>query len=736
MIKKFLLFFLFLIFLLIFFIAYLNYIGLETDKFNSTIKKQIKSYDSRINVELKKVKLLLDIKNLSIKVKTKDPSINFDKKTLNIKSISSNISIKSYFINDFGIKNLLIKTKKNKIKDIIYLTKYIDNSPRYLILSQFIKQGNLETTIKLEFNEKGEIKNNYILEGSIEDGKIKYLNNYIYESIKFEFEYKENNLQVRNLNFNLDNVKFDSSLIEIKKIKSDYFFKGHIENNITSFNTRLFNLTTLNKNNVFNINNTKFVSNSNFSFQLNKKLKIKDLEVKSLLDIYNLDYIGNKEILKKYFPDYSEKINFKKINLNFIYNKKDFKILGDGLYGINNNEDKIKFNIKTKKDIYNFNATIDLNKNRLVLNEIDFFKDTQINANLNITGKYQENKILFFKKIVYSENKNNIIINNLKLGPKNKIVSFKNISLNYLTKNDIVNQFNIIYNKPNYSINGKSYDSIKLIKNITDNENETNFFDIFKEINSKISFDLKNVYLDKENIAKNLNGTLELNKNNIVNLNLNSNFSENEKFSITIRTPKNNQKVTTLYSDRALPFVRNFKFIEGFENGILDYTSSLNNKTTVSNLKIYDFKVKKVPILAKLLTLASLQGIADLLTGEGIRFDEFEMNYSTEDKLITIDEIYSIGPSISILGEGYIQSDELISLRGTLVPATTINKFIGKIKVIGNILVGKKKGEGVFGVSFKIKGPPKNLKTTVNPIKTLTPRFITRTLEKIKKSNQ
>ena len=111
------------------------------------------------------------------------------------------------------------------------------------------------------------------------------------------------------------------------------------------------------------------------------------------------------------------------------------------------------------------------------------------------------------------------------------------------------------------------------------------------------------------------------------------------------------------------------------------------------------------------------------------------MNYSRKDKVITIHEIYSIGPSISILMDGYVQSNELISLRGTLVPATTINKFIGKIKVIGDILVGKKKGEGVFGVSFKIKGPPKNLKTTVNPIKTLTPRFITRTLEKIKKTN-
>ena len=95
-----------------------------------------------------------------------------------------------------------------------------------------------------------------------------------------------------------------------------------------------------------------------------------------------------------------------------------------------------------------------------------------------------------------------------------------------------------------------------------------------------------------------------------------------------------------------------------------------------------------------------------------------------------INEIYAIGPAISILMDGYVQGSELVSLRGTLVPATTINKFVGSIPIVGDILVGKKTGEGVFGVSFKIKGPPKNLKTTVNPIKTLTPRFITRTLEK------
>ena len=137
--------------------------------------------------------------------------------------------------------------------------------------------------------------------------------------------------------------------------------------------------------------------------------------------------------------------------------------------------------------------------------------------------------------------------------------------------------------------------------------------------------------------------------------------------------------------------------------------------------------------MTKLLTLASLQGIADLLSGEGIGFDEFEMNFENQNNLTTINEIYAIGPAISILMEGYVEKNKLVSLRGTLVPATTINKAIGTIPVLGKILVGKKTGEGVFGVSFKIKGPPKDLETTVNPIKTLTPRFITRTLEKIKK---
>ena len=143
-----------------------------------------------------------------------------------------------------------------------------------------------------------------------------------------------------------------------------------------------------------------------------------------------------------------------------------------------------------------------------------------------------------------------------------------------------------------------------------------------------------------------------------------------------------------------------------------------------------------MPALAQLLTLASLQGIADTLSGEGVRFESFEMKTNTEGNLMNIKDALAIGPAVSILLDGYVDKGKVVSLRGTLVPATKLNAIIASIPVVGDILVGKKTGEGVVGVSFKMKGPPKNIKTTVNPIKTLTPRFIVRAVEKMKKKQK
>ena len=71
-------------------------------------------------------------------------------------------------------------------------------------------------------------------------------------------------------------------------------------------------------------------------------------------------------------------------------------------------------------------------------------------------------------------------------------------------------------------------------------------------------------------------------------------------------------------------------------------------------------------------------------------------------------------------------------MRGTLVPAKNLNKLISKIPVIGDIIIPKDVGEGLFGISFKMKGMDGNIKTTINPIRTLTPRFIQKIIDKKK----
>ena len=432
-------------------------------------------------------------------------------------------------------------------------------------------------------------------------------------------------------------------------------------------------------------------------------------------------------------PEYKDKIFFKDnlITINLNKKIKDIKIKGS--YSLDNNlSDSFKINLTQNSDNFDFDTNINLNNPLLNFKSLDYKKNKKIKSNLILKGQYNDD--LRFNKIKYIENLNTIQVSNLILSNKYKIKNVDTVILNYENLNKKLNNLKFQKKSDNrYKLSGSEYDAQLLISNYLKGENINNIFERFENLNSKILIQFNNLFIDKNSKFTNLNGEISLKKRGVISAEISSKINNKNDFSLSIKTNSRDEKVTNLFIEEPEPFIKNYKFIKGFTKGKLSYGSIEKNNKTKANLKIYDFKVQDVPVLAKLLTLASLQGIADLLTGEGIRFNEFEMNYESKQSLTNINEMYAIGPAISILMDGYIEKNKLTSLRGTLVPATTINKTISKIPLLGDILVGKKVGEGVFGVSFKIKGPPKDLKTSVNPIKTLTPRFITRTLEKLKK---
>jgi hypothetical protein len=465
----------------------------------------------------------------------------------------------------------------------------------------------------------------------------------------------------------------------------------------------------------------------NYIFNNNEK----DFSLVSNIELSELK-LKNHNFLKSFIPKSNEIVDLKNQQIQIDYYKDNLSIKGSGKIKFEKKFDKINFHISKKNNNINFNTQINLDKTLLKINFLNFTKNKKFKTKLSIYGDYEINDELNFKEVSIFENDNKIILKNLSLDNKFKFIKADKVDLDYFDNENKKNQFLLLRKqKNNYVINGAIFNANSLITELLQSKTSEDS-QIFKnDIN--LNLNINEVYIDDKNIINDLKGYIKIKDNNIYDSNIVAYFNDKKKLTFTAKT-NNNEKVTTFYSSYAKSFVKRYDFIKGFEEGDLNFYSTKKNKISNSVLKIDNFKVQEVPVLAKLLSLASLQGIADLLTGEGIRFTDFEMEFSNKEELMTIDELYAIGPSVSILMEGYIQSNDLISLRGTLVPASTINRTIASIPLVGNLLIGKKVGEGVFGVSFKIKGPPKDLKTSVNPVKTLTPRFITRTLEKLKKN--
>ena len=722
-----------LVLLFISFCLYLSIYGLNTNKFNDLISKKISEKNKNFTITFDKIKIFLNIGTFNLEIKTDKPSIIFQDKEIKIKSISTSLPIKSIIKKQNNINNIKIITDENKIKNIIEIARSLKNTPELFLINKAVKSGIITSEIKFNFDENGNLLNDFILDGRIENLNLKLINNNTVDEIKFNFLIRDKKYLFYNSSLNYEGIKITSNEIRVVNSNNIYSVEGDLSNNSSNINlNKLFKI--LNIDIKLKDKDLLISSTNDFSFDLNKKFKFSGVKVQSNIDYGNFEY--SNVLLKRFFPGYRENIKFQDNKLKVIYNNENYQVSGNSKFNINEDIDNLKFDISKRDDKIFFNTTSTIKNNAINFKILNYTKKKNLNSTINLDGIIYENKSLLINEIKFAQKENYVNFKNISLNPNKKVKSIDEVNISVQNNNENISKLKIKKNKNNYLIDSDIFDATSLVDEILFSKKDGNFLEIFDSLNSLIKINVKEIYISKNDYLENLITDVDIKLNKINNLMLSSKFPNNSELKLSITKNSNDEKITTLNTKNASPLVKKYKFIKGFEGGSLDFYSTSKNGYSKSNLNINDFKLKEVPALTKLLTLASLQGIADLLTGEGIRFNEFEMKFNNNNGLMTIEEIYSLGPSISILMDGYVQKDDLISLRGTLVPATTINKVIGSIPLLGDILVGKKTGEGVFGVSFKIKGYPKDLKTTVNPIKTLTPRFITRTLENLKKTRE
>jgi hypothetical protein len=730
MIKKLIKFLSIILFIFVVLIIYLSFVGVNTSKFNKKIINKISTVNKKINLDLKDVRFLLNLRNFTLRVSTNDPLLLLDGKSLQIKDIKTNISLRSLILDEFLLDDLQISTKSIALNEVVLLARSLKNSTELLLLNNIIKNGFLIAEIKLNFNNEGKIVDDYQINGLVENGEFNLLNQLYANNLNFGFNIYKKKYSITGMKATINDIKLSSSLLEIDEQKNLFFIKGKFLTSEKDFNKdQLSSIFSRFLKNI-DLKKVRFSSENNLSFNINKKLKFNDLNIESIINLKELVLKNNLINLNSYLPNLKKQINFENHKIKINYNNNQLEINGNGEVLIESKPDTIDYRLAKNKNEFIFDSKINIKNSKLLINFLNYEKQKNLDAQILIKGNYRKNNSMKFDLISLMEKNNKILFKNINLDKDFKIISVDNFDFNYLNKKKIKNKLILNKDKLNYTIEGESFDASKLINKIMNNKDENS--SLFSKLNCKINLKINKTYIDEVNFVNNLSGEFNFVNNEIKYLNLKSFFPNNKKISLLIDTNNKQEKTTKLFTGYPKPLIKRYDFIKGFDEGYLDFYSVKKDGISNSLLIIDDFKVKEVPVFARILSLASLQGIADLLTGEGIRFTDFEMKFSNKKGLMTIEEMYAIGPAVSILMKGYIESQKLISLRGTLVPATTINRTIASIPLLGNILVGKKVGEGVFGVSFKIKGPPKDLSTTVNPVKTLTPRFITRTLEKIK----
>jgi hypothetical protein len=145
-------------------------------------------------------------------------------------------------------------------------------------------------------------------------------------------------------------------------------------------------------------------------------------------------------------------------------------------------------------------------------------------------------------------------------------------------------------------------------------------------------------------------------------------------------------------------------------------------------LKMNTFAIKKTDILVRLfMTLTSPTSFLNLFSSDGKIFvQNFKAKFLLQNQKISIERAAgnTINSGLSLQGIIDYGTDQL-DLSGNIIPGYLINRILGRIPILGDVLFGGK-DDGLFATRFYVKGPMDNPNFSANPLSTITPGILKR----------
>jgi hypothetical protein len=130
-------------------------------------------------------------------------------------------------------------------------------------------------------------------------------------------------------------------------------------------------------------------------------------------------------------------------------------------------------------------------------------------------------------------------------------------------------------------------------------------------------------------------------------------------------------------------------------------------------LKVTNSRLKDAPVMAEMLNIISVFGLLEQLGKSGILFTEVDAKFRLTPDQVIVSQSSAIGPSMGVSLNGYYDlATRDMDMQGVLSPIYLLNG-------IGSII--GRKGEGLIGFNFSLKGNAARPRVLVNPLSALTP---------------
>ena len=272
----------------------------------------------------------------------------------------------------------------------------------------------------------------------------------------------------------------------------------------------------------------------------------------------------------------------------------------------------------------------------------------------------------------------------------------------------------------NVILNGLSLDLVTLLSRMNEVKKGEKFFPNFN-----LKTEVDTVWLDPEVPVYSVTGKVQYRSGFVEKANLRGvlSLSKDHPFSLVIDTVPGKQNFV-LRAKNAGRIFTVLDLTDTFQGGNLKLKASRKKIETSpwkGRLIVDDYTVVKAPILARMLTLASLTGILNRLTGKGIEFRKLDIPFTYFKGNTKIQNAKAIGDALGLTADGYLNFfNKTANLKGTIVPDNPINNVLRQVPIVGKILTGRK-GSGIFATNYKYSGKFNNPEILVDPLSTFAP---------------